>query len=79
MFRRSQKKKTQPVFVTRFPEVQPTSCSKEFVSSVDSQCVGFQIGVYNRRKWYLGYAVAQLVEVLLYKLEGCGFDSQWDI
>jgi hypothetical protein len=26
---------------------------------------------------YKGYAVAQLVEELLYKLEGRGFDSRW--
>ena len=25
----------------------------------------------------VGYAVAQLVEALRYKPEGCGFDSQW--
>jgi len=24
-----------------------------------------------------GYAMAQLVEVLRYKLEGCEFDSRW--
>ena len=24
-----------------------------------------------------GHAVAQLVEALRYKLEGCGFDSRW--
>ena len=26
---------------------------------------------------YWGHAVAQLVEVLRYKPEGCGFDSRW--
>jgi len=26
---------------------------------------------------FLGHAVAQLVEVLRYKPEGCGFDSRW--
>jgi hypothetical protein len=25
----------------------------------------------------MGHAVAQLVEALRYKLEGCGFDSRW--
>jgi hypothetical protein len=25
----------------------------------------------------MGHAVAQLVEALRYKTEGCGFDSQW--
>jgi hypothetical protein len=25
----------------------------------------------------VGYTVAQLVEALCYKLEGCGFNSQW--
>jgi hypothetical protein len=26
---------------------------------------------------YMGHAVTQLVEVLCYKPEGCGFDSRW--
>ena len=26
---------------------------------------------------YMGHAVAQLVEALCYKPEGCRFDSQW--
>jgi hypothetical protein len=26
---------------------------------------------------YLGHMVAQLVEALLYKPEGCGFDFRW--
>jgi len=30
------------------------------------------------RSILLGHAVAQLVEALRYKLEGRGFDSQWD-
>ena len=38
--------------------------------------------MYVRRRFlcnqlHAGYAVAQLVEALLYKLEGRGFDSRW--
>ena len=31
----------------------------------------------NLQYLFMGYVVAQLVEALRYKLDGCGFSSQW--
>jgi len=33
--------------------------------------------IYTHTHIYMGHAVAQLVEALRYKSEGCGFDSRW--
>jgi hypothetical protein len=38
-------------------------------------CLSHQINVTPPQ--FLGHKVAQLVEALCYKLEGCGFDSRW--
>jgi hypothetical protein len=37
----------------------------------------YVVDIYVSSHLLVGYAVAQLVEVLRYKLQGCGLDSQW--
>jgi hypothetical protein len=42
-------------------------------------CVSKKCGIFNSVKvqFILGHAMAQFVEALRYKPDGCGFDSRW--
>jgi hypothetical protein len=45
---------------------------------VIAYCVLFYIPwITDMHKMVVGYVVAQLIEALRYKVEGCSFDSQW--
>jgi hypothetical protein len=50
-----------------------TYWSLNLVKVASWTCQEFLNAVFDKR----GHAVALLVETLRYKLEGCGFDSQW--